>query len=74
MIPSVSKDVSIKFSDQCIHIINNKERKNGLNGITKIQKRESPFKYQSRIYNFQRNYDIDHIGMKIQREKNCFNN
>ena len=24
MLPSASKDISIKFSDQCIHILNNK--------------------------------------------------
>ena len=38
MIPSVSKDVSVKFSDKCIHIINNEEIVNGLKGSTKIQK------------------------------------
>ena len=46
MLYSASKDVSIKFSDQCIHIINDKERINGLKGNTKIQKRESLFKYK----------------------------
>ena len=35
--PSDSKDVSTKFSDQCIHILNNKEILNGLKGHTKIQ-------------------------------------
>ena len=49
ILPSASKDVSIKFSDQCIHIINNKESLNGLKGITRIQKKESLFKYQSNI-------------------------
>ena len=38
MISSASKDVSIKFIDQCIHILNNKERLNGLKGSTKMQK------------------------------------
>ena len=45
IIPNDSKDVSINFSYQCIHIIKNKERLNGLKGSTKIQKRESLFKY-----------------------------
>ena len=36
MLPSASKEVSIKFEDQCINIINNKELLNGLKGITKI--------------------------------------
>ena len=41
MLPSASKDVSIKFVDQCRHILNNKERLNGIKGITNMQKRES---------------------------------
>ena len=48
MLPSASKDVSIKFTDQCLHILNNKEILNGLKSSTKIQNRESLFKYQSR--------------------------
>ena len=39
MLTSASKDVSVKFADQCINIINNKEILNGLKGSTKIQKR-----------------------------------
>ena len=46
IIHSDSKYVSIKFSYQCIHIISNKEGINGVKGSTKIQNRESPFKYQ----------------------------
>ena len=45
MLTSASKDVSIKFSYQCLHIINNKEILNGLKGSPKIQK-ISQFKYQ----------------------------
>ena len=41
MLPRASKDVSIKISDQCLHILNNKERLNGLKGSTQIQKRQS---------------------------------
>ena len=37
---------SIKFSDQCIKITNNKERLNELKGITKMKNMESPFKYK----------------------------
>ena len=44
IIPSASKDVSIKFSYQYIHILNHKYRLNGLKGSTKIQNRESLFK------------------------------
>ena len=51
MLPSASKYVSIKFAYQCLHIINNKEILNGLKGSTKMQKIQSQFKYQSRIYN-----------------------
>ena len=46
MLPSSSKDVSIKLEYQCLHILNNKEILNGLKGSTKMQKRESIFKYQ----------------------------
>ena len=35
---SASKDVSIKFSDQCLHIINDKEILNGIKGSTEMQK------------------------------------
>ena len=35
MITSALKDVSIKFIDQCLQIINNKERLNGIKGSTK---------------------------------------
>ena len=41
---SASKDVSIKFADQCINILNDKERRNGLKGSKKIKNRESLFK------------------------------
>ena len=54
------------FLDQCLHIINNKEILNGLKGGTKIQKREPLFKYLSHIYNFQRNYDFNKIGIKMR--------
>ena len=46
MLPSSSIDVFIKFTDQCIKIINNKERFNGLKGSTINQERESLFKCQ----------------------------
>ena len=49
MLPSASKDVSIKFADQFLHILNNKEILNGLKGSTKMQKIPSQFKYQSLI-------------------------
>ena len=65
MLPSASRYVSIKFSDKCLHIINNKEILNGLKGSTKMQKIRSQFKYQSRIYNVQNNSDVNHRGMKI---------
>ena len=37
ILPSASKYASIKFLDQCIHIINNKDRLNGLKGSTHMQ-------------------------------------
>ena len=45
-LPSDSKYFSIKLSKQCLHMINNKDRVNGINGSTKMKKRESLFKYQ----------------------------
>ena len=40
MLPGASKDVSIKFTDECLHIINNKEILNVLKGSTKIKNGE----------------------------------
>ena len=65
MITNDSKEVFIKFTDQCIHILNNKSILNGLKGSTKIQDMESLFKHQYRIYNIQSNSDVDHRGIKI---------
>ena len=65
MLPSASKYVPVKFANHCINILNNKEILNELKVSTKLQKRESLFKNQSRIYNFERNSDVNHIGMKI---------
>ena len=42
---SASKDVSVKFADQFLHIVNNNERLNQLKGSTKMKKIESLFKY-----------------------------
>ena len=64
MIPSASKYVWTKFADQCLHIINNRDRLNVLKGSTKMQNIESLFKYQSCFYSFQRNNGANHIGMK----------
>ena len=38
MLPSASKYVSNKFADQCIHILNNKQRLNILKDIKKNEK------------------------------------
>ena len=46
MLPSASKDISIKFAYQCLHILNKKEILNGIKVSKKIQKRQSLFKYQ----------------------------
>ena len=66
MLPSASKNVTVKFVDQSIHNTNHKEGLNGLKRSTKMKNRESLFKYQSRVYNFQRNSDVNHIGMEQQ--------
>ena len=47
MFTSDSKGVSIKFADQCLHILYNKEVLNRIKVSTKIKNRESLFKYQS---------------------------
>ena len=46
MITSASKDVSIKFVEQCLNILSNKDGLNELKYSTKMQKIESLFKYQ----------------------------
>ena len=60
MLAGYSKAVSIKCADQCVHIINNRDTLNRLKPSTKIQNIESLFKYQSHIYNVQRNSDFNH--------------
>ena len=45
---------------------------NVLKGSTKIQKRQSQFKYKSRIYNVQMNSDVNHRGMKIRWNNKLF--
>ena len=39
IIPSVSKDVSVNFSEECSHVLTNNYRLNRLKGNTKIQNR-----------------------------------
>ena len=46
-------------------MITNSEWLNILKGIRKMQKRESLFKYQSHLYNVQRNDDVKYRGMKL---------
>ena len=72
ILPSTSKYVSMNFEDQCIKIIKTKEILNGIKDSTKIQKGESLFKYKSRIYNVQRNSDVNHRGMKMIRNNKVF--
>ena len=66
MLFSDAKYVAINFADQYLHILNIKEIFNGLKGSTGMKKMQSQFKYQSRIYNVQRNSDVDHRGIKIR--------
>ena len=72
MLPSASKDISVKLSYQCINIINNKERLNGLKGSTKMKNMESLFKYQSHIYNVQMNSGVNHRGVKMRWNNKLF--
>ena len=72
MLPGDLKDIYNKFSDQCIHMVNNKERLNRLKGRKNIEKREPLFKYQSRIYNVQRSSDVNHRGMKMRQNNKTF--
>ena len=72
MLPSVPKTVPIKFSDQCIQIINNKNRLKVLKGSKKRKKIISLFKYQSCVYNVQSNSDVGDKGMKMIRKNKLF--
>ena len=65
ILTSASKDVSIKFSEQCLHILSNNDLLNGLRGNEKIQKRELLFKYQPHFYNILSNDGVKHIDMKL---------
>ena len=49
MLVSSSKDLFIKFADQCLHILNSKEILDGLKCSTKIQEIESLSKYQPHV-------------------------
>ena len=66
MPPSSSKYATIKFINQCIHILNNKYKLNAIEGSTKIQKRGSIFKYPSCFHNVQKNNDDNHKSMKMR--------
>ena len=72
MLPSASKYFSKKVGYQCIHILNNREILNGLKCRNIIQKRESLFKYQARIYNFQKDSGVNNKGMKMRRNNKPF--
>ena len=65
MLPTASKDVFINFSDQCIHIVNNKAGLNRIKGNKKMQGRESLFKYKLTVYNVQMNSDVNHTIVRI---------
>ena len=65
IITSASKDLSVRFVYQCLHILNNKYRLNGLKVITKMKKIESLFKYQSLLYNIQSNNYVNQICIKL---------
>ena len=39
ILPSVSKYVSVKFSEKCLHILNNKEIPNGIKCSKKMKNR-----------------------------------
>ena len=72
MLPSASKYVFIKFSKQCLNIINNKNSLNRLKICTKMEKRELLLKYQSNFYNVQSNNDVNHRVVKLQRNIKTF--
>ena len=74
ILPGASKDASIKFSNKCLHILNNKEIFHGLKGSTKMKIIEPLFKYQSRIYKVQSNSDVNHRCMKMIWNDNCLRN
>ena len=72
MLPSASKYFSIKISEQYLHILTNNDRLNGLKGITKMKNGESLFQYQSRFYNVQINYYVNHRGLKLRQNNKLF--
>ena len=52
--------------------INNKEILNGLKGSKKMQEIQSQLKYQTSIYNVERNSDVDHRDMKMRWNNKLF--
>ena len=44
----------------------------GLDGNTKMKKRESQSKFDSRLYNIQINHDVNHRGLKLRRNNKLF--
>ena len=46
MLPSALKDVSVKFTDKCVHILDDKVKIKYTQRWQKIQNRESLFKYR----------------------------
>ena len=63
MLPSASRDVSINFLNQCIHILNNKDSLNGLK-VRKKYKKRITIKMSIKFSNFQRNSNVNQRGMK----------
>ena len=72
MLPRASKYVSIKFSEKCLHILNNKYRLNLIKGSTKVKNLESLIEYQSCLYNIQSKNEVNHRGMKLRWNKKLF--
>ena len=66
-LPSASKDVSVKFIDQCIHILNNKDTLNVLKVSTKMKIYKITIQISiTYIKNVQSDCDVNHRGMKMR--------
>ena len=71
---NASEHIYIKFAGQFSHIINNIYRFYGIKRGTKIQKKSSPFKYQSRFTTLKGTTMAIKEVLKCHVTTNCFHN
>ena len=72
ILPSASKEASIKISDKCIRIINERNRSNGLKFRKKFKRDNQYSNINQIIYNIKVNSDVNHKVMQMKRNNKLF--